>query len=334
MTLTLNESDWDEWQLQAPKPRCPNLILDDFEVIFGLPERLGQGYQRVMELCPGVLLDVSDWDLSHGWAIKAPAHSHDVQICVLLSGLIQIENLYPTLGGARSYFSGSGISPSYTEYYERSQRIVLINIHLLPDVVENFLSGAAGENTSLVKLLLKQNDWKITFFPAVTTEIRRVAQQIWTAPFCGTARRLYLQEKVFELLALQIQPILADQMLCQPPPGRKPDTIARIYHAREILASRLENPPALFDLAQQVGVSDRTLQRGFRNVFGTTVIGYLIQQRLEWAEQLLRQGEWTVTEVATRVGYENMGHFAVAFKRRFGISPSQCLAGKKVGLKS
>lgn len=331
MTLTLNESNWDELRQQASKPRCLNLILDDFEVLVGLPDQLGRGYSRIIELCPGVWLSLSDWDLHQSWLIKVPVHDHLVQYLVLLSGAIHHEGVYPTLAGHRSYLSGSGISPSYVAQYERSQRLIEVNIHLLPEVLEKFISETAGANASLVKLFLKQNDWKVSFFPAVTMEMRRVAQQIWSAPFCGNIRRLYLQEKVFELLALQLQPILADQMLRQPPPGRKPETIARIYHAKEVLASRLENPPALFDLAQQVGVSDRTLRRGFQDVFGTTVVGYLTQQRMTYAEQLLREGQHTVAEVANQVGYAHLGHFAAGFKRQFGITPSQVLAGKRAG---
>jgi hypothetical protein len=60
MTLTLNQSDWDELRQQAPKPRCLNLVLDDFEVLVGLPERPGRGYCRSMELSPGVWLSLSD----------------------------------------------------------------------------------------------------------------------------------------------------------------------------------------------------------------------------------------------------------------------------------
>ncbi|WP_289500410.1 helix-turn-helix transcriptional regulator [Gloeocapsopsis sp. IPPAS B-1203] len=65
-------------------------------------------------------------------------------------------------------------------------------------------------------------------------------------------------------------------------------------------------------------------------MFQTTVVGYLTQQRLEQAERLLRQGDCTVAEVATLVGYGHLGHFATAFKRRFGMTPSQCLAGRRV----
>jgi AraC-like DNA-binding protein len=331
MTLTLNESDWDELHRQAPKPRFLNLMLDDFEVLVGFPEQLGRGYYRSMELSPGVWLSLSDFELHDSWIIKVPAHDHPVQCLILLSGLLHGEDVYPTFGGERSYFSGSGVSPSYAMQYERSQRFIEVNIHFLPEVLEKFLSEITDMDTCLSKLFLKQNDWKVSFFPAVTAEMRRVAQQIWMTPLCGTARRLYLQGKVLELLTLQLQPILSDHHLLQPPPGRKLDTIARIYHAKEVLNSRLENPPALLDLAQQVGVSDRTLRRGFQDVFGTTVVGYLTQQRMTHAEQLLREGNHTVAEVANRVGYAHLGHFAAGFKRQFGITPSQVLTGKRSG---
>ena len=58
-------------------------------------------------------------------------------------------------------------------------------------------------------------------------------------------------------------------------------------------------------------------------------MGYLTQQRLDRAEMLLREGKHTIAEIAFLVGYGNIGHFSVAFKRRFGITPSQCLKGMK-----
>jgi hypothetical protein len=102
--------------------------------------------------------------------------------------------------------------------------LTIVDIHLLPELLEKFISETAGTNVSLLKLFPKQNDWKGALFPAVTAEMQRVAQQIWSTPFCGVTHRLHLQEKVFELLALQLQPILADQAPRQPPSGCKPET--------------------------------------------------------------------------------------------------------------
>ncbi|MEH2424796.1 MAG: helix-turn-helix domain-containing protein [Nostoc sp.] len=47
-------------------------------------------------------------------------------------------------------------------------------------------------------------------------------------------------------------------------------------------------------------------------------------------EQLLRSANLTVAEVANLLGYAQQGHFGAAFKRRFGITPSECFFGKKI----
>jgi len=60
----------------------------------------------------------------------------------------------------------------------------------------------------------------------------------------------------------------------------------------------------------------------FRQVFGTTVFGYLHQARMERSRQLLATGELTVTQAAQAVGFTNRGHFAASFRRKCGVNPS------------
>ena len=50
---------------------------------------------------------------------------------------------------------------------------------------------------------------------------------------------------------------------------------------------------------------------------------------MEQAELLLRAQEYSITEVANLVGYSHLGNFAAAFKRQFGITPSECFVGNK-----
>jgi Helix-turn-helix domain len=64
---------------------------------------------------------------------------------------------------------------------------------------------------------------------------------------------------------------------------------------------------------------DRTLQKGFKAVFGVTPFAYLTQQRMNQSEQLLRQSNCTMAEIANRVGYANPTQFAAAVKQRFEI---------------
>lgn len=161
----------------------------------------------------------------------------------------------------------------------------------------------------------------------ITSQMETTIQQIWHHPYQGAIARMYLEAKVLELLAMQLsqltelKPHTVNSTL-------KNKNIDRIYQVRDILATRLENPPSISELTQQVGISDFTLRRGFHEIFGTTVIGYLTQKRLSQAEMLLREKNLSVAEVANSVGYTHLGYFAKVFKRQFGITPSECLAGK------
>ncbi|MBD2253338.1 AraC family transcriptional regulator [Nostoc parmelioides] len=330
MTLILSQSDLDELHQQASKPQVENLVLDSFERLEGVPEIVGQGYDRSMKLSPGVSLNFSDCEYHQDLMVKTPAHEHPIQFTIFLSGYLYVDEVHPHIGGTRSYFSGSGISPSYIEKYRAGDRLITVNVEIEPQLIESFLIEDGQYSSDIQQLLFKGEDWKNSFYPKVTPAIRELAQQMWNAPYRGTAKRMYLQAKVFEIIAMYLDLISADRQPIHTTLGFKPDTIARIYHAKEILTTQFEHPPLLSELAQQVGVSVSTLHRGFTTLFNTTVMGYLAQQRLQKAEILLCQGNYQVSEVANLVGYSHLSRFAAAFKRQYGITPSQCLAGKKV----
>ncbi|MEA5466686.1 helix-turn-helix transcriptional regulator [Leptothoe sp. PORK10 BA2] len=327
MTLTLTSGDWDDlrWQEVVTCPK--NLVLENFESLTGVPESIGCGYCRDVELSPGVELSFSESQYHQDVRLAAPAHDHPIQISVFLSGYIDCD-IHPTLGGDLSYFSGSGVSPAYGEIQSGGQPLTCLNLEIDPAVMRSFLADDHGQSEGLQQLF-RGEDWKASFYPKVTPAVRSLVHQMWHAPYRGVVKRLYLQAKVFELLALHLDLISDSASQPQSGSGLKPDTVARLHYAKEILANQLENPPLLSELAQMVGVSDRTLQRGFKSLFHTTVVGYLKQQRLYQAERLLRQGHCTVADVATRVGYGHLGRFAAEFKQQFGITPKACLVGKR-----
>ncbi|MEH2081815.1 MAG: AraC family transcriptional regulator [Nostoc sp.] len=315
ITLTMKE-EWELWDeaemnsLQNPEP-------DEF--ICQMPTLLGKGYMREIKVYPNLWLTIRDHEYHDDVLLKIPEWNHSLQFCVWLLGNTTDDTL----------ISGAGVQRQFTLETPKFQRIVSIEIHMPPELLGTFFPTVDGEIPSQFSLLAKGDDWQTMLQLKKTTAINSVAQQIINCPYQGITKRMFLQARVLELIRLQLTPILAEQGELQPPPRLKPETIACIHHAREILRSRLENPPSILELAQMVGVSDRTLQRGFQELFGKTAFSYLSEKRMEWAEQLLRQGNMTIAEVGNRIGYSNLGHFAAAFKRRFGITPSQSLIGKK-----
>ena len=328
MTLIINQSDLDNLYEQAPITCPDNLIMDEFETLEGVPEIFGQGYDLEMNLLPGVWLRFTDWKIHHNFIMKVPVHDHPIQITIWPSGTIYFDAVHPKLGNGRSYFSGSGLSPAYTEIKRAGTHYACVDIEIEPHVFTSMFLLEQQRNSEVLKSLLKGEDWKVAFYPMVTPAIHLIAQQMWSAPYRGELKQLYLQAKIMELLVVYLD-LISDNSTQTHMAGLRPDTIDRLHHAKTILDTRLDNPPSMLELSQQVGVSDRTLLRGFKQLFGTTVVGYSMQQRLKYAECLLRQGNRTVAEVARLAGYGQLKYFSAIFKRQFGITPSECLAGKK-----
>ncbi|MCG6138596.1 MAG: AraC family transcriptional regulator [Nostoc sp. LLA-1] len=327
MTITLTMKEDCELWAEANHNYSQPSGTEPFEIIRQMPKQLGKGYLRDIEVHPHLWVTIWDCEYHDDVLFKIPESDHPLQFCVYLSGKV-IDEYGGQLGEGYTCISGSGVQRQMLSESPKSPR-VCVDIHLPPDLLATFFPNETGEIPQQLRLLAKGNDWQILLYPETTTAIQGVAQQIVNCPFQGITKRMYLQGKVLELMALQLAPILSAQDGLQSSPRLKSETIARIHYAREILLSRLENPPTLLELAQIVGVSDRTLRRGFQELFGTTVFRYLTDKRMEWAEQLLRQGNITIAEVAHFVGYSELGRFSTAFKRRFGIMPSGCLFGKK-----
>lgn len=52
----------------------------------------------------------------------------------------------------------------------------------------------------------------------------------------------------------------------------------------------MAEPPSLLELSRLIGLNDYKLKTGFKEMYGTTVFGYLREQRLEKAYRLLMEG--------------------------------------------
>src|SRR5215470_13928218 len=92
----------------------------------------------------------------------------------------------------------------------------------------------------------------------------------------------------------------------------------------EAARARLETPVRVSDLCRAVGVAPRTLERAVRAVHANTPVEFLHALRLTEARQTLLStsaAAGSVTEVAMRFGFRELGRFAGEYRERFGESP-------------
>jgi AraC-like DNA-binding protein len=103
-----------------------------------------------------------------------------------------------------------------------------------------------------------------------------------------------------------------------------PETSPMILNiAKSRLATGFDLPVNLETLAEELGVSSRTLVRLFKAGLGVTPSAFRKQHRFAAAKALLADDSLTIKEVADRLGFCNQFHFSREFRSFFGLSPSE-----------
>ena len=199
------------------------------------------------------------------------------------------------------------------------------DIDCFASIVHDYADHLPAE---LQQLLIAPERVNMLQHRASTPAMHLIAKSLLACPYQGLARQLYLESKALELTVLFLTNFDVPARSMNSQPSLRADDITRIHQARDLILDRMDSPPTLLELARAVGLNDYKLKIGFRQVFGTTVFGYLHQQRTEQARQLLAARDHNITEVAYTVGYTNPSQFTAAFKRAYGVTPSDYRASQ------
>ena len=100
-------------------------------------------------------------------------------------------------------------------------------------------------------------------------------------------------------------------------------TAKKIKAAKDIVIQRIAEPPTLVELSLEIDLSLKKLKEGFKQIYGTTVYGFLFDYKMELARKLLESGAHNVNEVGLKVGYSTASHFIAAFKKHYGTTPKK-----------
>ncbi len=315
MALTLSQSTYHDL-IQSGTP----VVASEHEEKWLYPDSLGQGYYHNIELQDGLCMTVSRYQLRHHLMVTSSERPHPIECTFYLESC---ETYAKTPTGSKGYgFFGSGMAPGDTGTKPADQLNEWLSFHIDP---ERFCQWLGDRPLPLPDLLRSPEQLYYNQFGTITTPMQMVLHQIRHCPYTGVMKQFYLESKAWELVTLCLHDILSQTQPSTPASSLKPADIERIHHARDLLLQRFDHPPTLAELARQSQINECALKRGFRQVFGTTVFGYLHNYRLDCARQLLDQGTKTVVGVAHAVGFASRSSFARAFRKKFGVNPGQYL---------
>lgn len=187
-----------------------------------------------------------------------------------------------------------------------------MSIHSLPDELKEIL---ADQNCT--RSFLYQGHYSLT--------IAECIQKINASEHKGLVRRVFLESKTLEILAMQIKQYLDDLTPSRRQSILRKKDIEQIIHAKNLLLENLQGHLTIKELARLTGTNENKLKMGFKQVYNTSIYKILQNEKLEAAKLLLAEEKYSIKEIATKVGYKHVGHFSAKFKQKYGVLPKDYL---------
>ncbi len=248
-------------------------------------------------------------------AIEIPEHEHS-SFCLHLQTSSPLEMEWWSEGrhGRESHGPGSMIllAPGTRDRlrWNRPSRRVVLSID------ESYVFRAAQELGKKNHLSF-ENHWifedrQLQF---LVSEMQREMETGWET---GS---LYGDHLSISLAIALIQKYSSDAVIA--PIAKGGMSRVRLQRVLDYIAANSYRDISLDDLAQIADLSRFHFARLFRLGMGVTPHRYLLDQRLQQAKALLQLDTRSVSEIAAETGFANAGHFARAFRRFVGVSPTE-----------
>tara|TARA_B100001175_G_C19514642_1_gene646453 strand:- start:1089 stop:1946 length:858 start_codon:yes stop_codon:yes gene_type:complete len=212
------------------------------------------------------------------------------------------------------------------------QKALPIDLNLTPDsaLVSLVISikkfhSLFSEDANHIHFLSPENSTKKYYDTRpISPAMSVVLSQIMEIKIHESIQTLYFKGKVYELLSLFFNknedadveqcPFLVDEK-----------NVRKIRKAKEIILSQMTEPPTLQELSAEIGLNIKKLKEGFKQIYGDTVYGYLLDHKMNEARSMLNSKQYNINEISLKLGYSTSSHFIVAFKKKFGTTPKKYL---------
>lgn len=292
---------------------------------FTIPDKLGKGSLRRMRIKEGMEIITSDIELFSDIKVYIEPESNYFEMNFCLSGktICEMENQKFKIQGPKSHV--------YYAHHTKTElklssnvRNRMVEVRISPERLLDYFGDEADKNR--VKKVLKDQKGHMTPYELSPLVKKRIFE-IMQCPYRGTMKKMYYEAKAMELIILFFQ----EEIFCSKYSSHSfnPEEIKKLKKARDIVLNCLDHPYSIKELAQLVGLNEFQLKKGFRELYGITIFGFIRSQRMEQAARLMKMEGYNVSETASIIGYSNFSNFTVAFRKHFGCNPIEYLKDMK-----
>ncbi len=300
--------------------------------IIQLPETMGTGYIKAIELANGLQILINECTLNEDVAFTREAGTNESytlrfdEVKNMKNLMVKIEedsfsDEERTYSGA--FLTNSLLNFSYTATAGTEDRC--INIYFTADWLKKHV-GISGSDEVFKKYLSLKT--ATLFFEVLNYEYRELMEDIFDIREGHPMQKVMLQnrimvliEKFFRSIYNKISATTSKKNITEIPTDI---TLRRMMQVESILTNNLAvPPPTIPEFARIAMMSETKLKNIFKAVYGLSIYEYYQKNRMLRARQLLRLKKYSVKEIGVALGFKNLSNFTIAYKKEFQVLPSE-----------
>lgn len=295
---------------------------DETCTVYQLREEHGEGHMTVYQVFKGCYLLYNDFHMAHctsGFQADNGAQMLCIDHCRegrIEWGIAQNRYMYIEAGDMqinnRAYHCGLFSFP--LKHYHG----ITIGFDV-EEAEEGLLHIMDGFSVDLRKLRQKYCPNDQCFVMRAGKRIDHIFSELYDIP--EHIRVPYFKIKILELLlfldVFEI-PESADER-----PYFYKTQVDKVKDIVTLMTGDLEHWYTLEELSEQFSFPLTSLKQCFKGVYGCSIAAYMKDYRMNAAAMMLKSSDESIVTIASKVGYDNPGKFAAAFRTVLGMTPSE-----------
>lgn len=204
--------------------------------------------------------------------------------------------------------------------FKKGTHLKVLCVYLDQDWIETYISNedARQKISAYSEMGLRNFNKEI-----LTAEYKKIFDALLEKDSSHPLENLYTHTRVLHLLEHFLNSILMRISFTIPLTIDNNDLQKLFLVEKYLLDNFNKQFPSVEEMAKIALMSKSKLKKIFKIAFGMGLYHYYQKNRMRIAKELIQSQERTISEIGYSLGYSNLSNFSIAFKKEYGVLPSE-----------